>query len=94
MTAADSRGPGLAAPPSAARGPVLTRSGAPPAFHVLAMPAGAVCGLDGDGRDKHETLAQYCRDWGVPHACHDGCLRDRVAISAYGDRCHGGEPAR
>lgn len=94
MTAADSRVPGLAAAPSAACGPVLTGSGVPLAFHVLAKPAGAVCGPDGDAQDKRDTLAQYCRDWGIPHACHDGCPRDRVAISAYGDRCHGGEPAR
>jgi len=36
----------VSGPSAETAGPVLTMPGAPPAFHVMAKPTGAVCNLD------------------------------------------------
>ena len=37
------------------------------------------------GRDKRDTLTQYCLDCDVRFACHGGCPKDRFATSPYGE---------
>jgi uncharacterized protein len=37
------------------------------------------------GRDKHDTLTQYCLDCDVRFACNGGCPKDRFATSPYGE---------
>jgi len=37
------------------------------------------------GRDKRDTLTQYCLDCDVRSACNGGCPKDRFATSPYGE---------
>jgi serine-type anaerobic sulfatase-maturating enzyme len=37
------------------------------------------------GRDKRDTLTQYCLDCDVRFACNGGCPKDRFATSPYGE---------